>query len=283
MKSPSLRSPVILLFVLINTFPLLAQETKTDSSASGKKERFKNQYYFTVGAFRPTVSTTLQINGERGPGLIMSLEDNLGFSDKAWLVRAEATANFTKRSGVVVNVVRLNRKQDWETDRDVTIFDTTFHTGTKLGIYFNTFFVAASYKYSIFTKPTWDAGLSIGVRYLQVKTGVSLESNNLSDYAESVSIPAPVPVFGIHGAAFLTEKLRTRYNFDYFAIEVQGIRGAVLDNRFALEYYIIKNLGLGANVSFLSYQIKEMPLAENFEGQVKYSLNGFSFYVAAKF
>lgn len=270
---------LMLLIALITTNFLFAQDTvKTDS-----KERFKNQYYLTFGAFRPTVATTLQVNGAKGPGVILSLEDNLGFNEHPWLLRADATANFTKRSGVTATFVQLNRKQDWEADRDITIFDTTFSTGSKLGIYFNTLFFAASYKYNIFSHENWEAGLSVGIRYLQVKTGVSFESENFSDYAESVTIPAPVPVFGIHGSAFMTERLRAKYNFDYFTIEISGIQGGVLDNRFALEYYFIKNLGIGANVSFLSYKVEEMPLAEDFEGQIKYSMSGFAFYLTAKF
>lgn len=248
-----------------------------------KKQHYKNQYYISMGAFRPTVSTTIQINGERGPGAILSLEDNLGFSDNSWLFRVDGTATFTKRSGVTLTYVKLDRKQDWTADREVSIFDTTFDVGAKLGIYFNTTFIAASYKYNIFSHEKWEAGLSVGIRYLSIKTGVELKSNNFSDYSESVNVPAPVPVFGIFGSGYMTERLRARYNFDYFTIEVKGIRGGVLDNRFALEYYFIKNLGLGASVSFLSYQVKEIPLAEKFDGQIKYSLNGFAFFLSGRF
>jgi hypothetical protein len=254
-----------------------------DTTASSEKKPFRPKYYIQMGAFRPVVSTSLQINGERGPGVIVSLEDNLGFSERPWVFRAEGTANFTKRSGVALTYVKLNRKQDWSVDRDFTIFDTTFSVGAKLGIYFNTTFIAASYKYTIFSKPTWDAGLAVGIRFMQVKVGVDLETQNTSDYAESVTVPAPVPVLGVFGTAYLNDRLRMRYNFDYFTISVQGTRGGVLDNRFALEYYFIKNLGLGAAVNFLSYQVKEIPLEENFDGQIKYSLNGFSFYLTTRF
>lgn len=247
------------------------------------KKEFQPKYYLNLGVFRPYVATTIQINGSRGPGVVLSLEDNLGFSERPWLFRAEGTAKFTKRSGLALTFINLNRKQEWVADREVTIFDTTFDIGSKLEVFFNTTFIAASYKYSIFSKPTWDAGMAIGIRYLQIKTGVDLQSQNFDDYAESVSVPAPVPVLGLYGAAYLTERLRMRYNFDYFALSVKGTRGSVLDNRFALEYYFIKNLGIGASANFLSYQVKEVPLEKNFDGQIKYSLNGFSFFMAARF
>lgn len=272
-----LLSSCLFIFNIILDCPYLsAQDT-----ASVKP--FSPKYYIAVGAFRPTVSTSLQINGSNGPGVILSLEDNLGFSERPWLFRIEGTASFTKHSGVALTYVRLNRKQEWTADREVTIFDTTFQAGAKLGIFFNTTFIAASYKYTIFSKPTWDAGLSVGIRYLHVKTGVNLETNNFSDYSESISLPAPVPVFGVFGSAYMSERLRMRYNFDYFSISIKDTKGGVLDNRFALEYYFIKTLGIGAAMNFLSYQVKEIPLEKDFDGKVKYSLNGFLFYVTARF
>jgi len=247
------------------------------------KKPFRPRFYLQTGGFRPYVATTLQINGSKGPGAILSLEDNLGFSERPWVFRAEGTANLTKRSGVGLTYVRLNRRNDWTADRDITIFDTTLHAGAKLGVYFNTTFIAASYKYTIFYKPTWEAGLAVGIRYMQIKTGVELKAQNVEDYNESVNIPAPVPVLGIFGAAYLTDAFRMRYSFDYFTLSVEGTKGGVLDNRFALEYYVIKYLGVGAAINFLSYQVKEIPLEKDFDGQVKYNLNGFSFYLTGRF
>ena len=270
----------ISLLFCVNCFSALhAQDTTTTKN----KQHFKNQYYITLHAFRPIVSTSLQVNGEHGPGMVLSLEDNLGFNSRPWLFRVEGVANFTKRSGVAVTFVNMNRKNEWTVDRDITIFDTTFHVGADLDIFFNTTLIAASYKYAIFAKPTWEAGLSVGIRYLQIKTGVELKSQGITEYAESVNIPAPVPVFGVFGSAFMSDRFRMRYNFDYFTISVKGTKGGVIDNRFGLEYYIIKNLGIGAAVNFLHFQVKEIPLEKNFDGQIRYSLNGFSIFAAVKF
>lgn len=115
------------------------------------KKPFKAKYYIQAGAFRPIVATSLQINGSNRIGAILSLEDHLGFSSNAWLFKVEGNAKFTKRSGLFLSYVNLNRRQDWYADRDINIFDTTVYLGAKLGIYFNTTFIAASYKYYIFS------------------------------------------------------------------------------------------------------------------------------------
>lgn len=123
----------------------------------------------------------------------------------------------------------------------------------------------------------------MGIRFLRVHTGVKLETNNFSNYSASVILPAPVPAFGLFGSAYMTQRLRVLYNFDYFSIAINGIQGAVLDNRFALEYYFIKNLGVGGSLKYMSYQVKELPLSKDFEGEVKYTLSGFSIFFTARF
>jgi|GEM_PF-2599462 len=247
------------------------------------KKPFYPKYYFYFGAYTPNISTTLILDGKTLPGTLINLESDAGFEDKPWLFRFDAMGQFTKRSGLSVSYINNNRSHGWVVDRDVKIRDTTFHAGASLNIYFNTQFYFASYNYFIFSKPDWKAGLSIGVRFLYVKAGVELETTNFSGYAEAVTVPAPAPVIGLCGTAYMTKRLQVKYNLDYFNISVQGVKAGVLDNRIGLEYYIIKNLGIGGSLNYLYFRIKEFPISENINGEFRYSLNGFNLYAALRF
>jgi hypothetical protein len=113
--------------------------------------------------------------------------------------------------------------------------------------------------------------------------GLSLQTNNFSGFGESAFLPAPAPVLGMFGSGYMTPKFRGIYEFSYFNVSVQGVRGAVIDSRAALEYYFFKHFGLGGSITFLSYTLKELPLSDNFDGTFKYSLNGFSLYLTSRF
>ncbi|HQV00237.1 MAG: hypothetical protein JNK61_10110 [Bacteroidia bacterium] len=276
MKSKIKIFQIIVFFVFVS--PAYAQETK---HASHKP--VGDRYVLHAGIFRPYVATSLQINNQYTPGTIISLEDDLGFEDRPWLFKVDGYAAITKRSAFKLTYTNLNRKSAWDIDRDINIFDTTFHVGANLDVFFNTTFLSLSYKYNIFTKPTWDAGAAFGIRFLRIKTGAKLETNNFSKFDESVAIAAPAPVFGLYGNAYLNEQLMFRCSFDYFSVSIKGIRGFVIDNNLSLEYYFIKNLGVGAAVNFLAFRIDDLPIGENFDGQIKYNLSGFSLFLAAKF
>jgi hypothetical protein len=270
---------------------ILAQDTTTikkdaPANTNVKPDSVKHKkvnFYVSFGIYQPNVATIFEVNGNRGPGAVLSLEQNLGFDANPYLYRSSASVSFKRHSAVELTYVQLNRSNSWEVDREIKIFDTVFDVGGKLDLYVNTAFVAATYKYSIFRKPSWEFGFSTGIRYLQVNMGLSASTDRYSGIAESAFIPAPAPVFGMFGSGYMTPKFRGIYEFSYFNISVEGIRGAVVDSRAALEYYFLKNFGLGGSITFLNYTLKEVPLADNFDGTFKYTLNGFSLYLTAKF
>ena len=281
----------LLLCCLISFNIILAQDTSKLQGSSGNENTInsdsvkqkKVNFYVSFGVYQPNIATVFLVKGNKGPGAVLSLEQNLGFDANPILYRTSASVSFKRHSAVELTYVQLNRGKSWDVDREVKIFDTVFNVGAKIDLYVNTAFVSATYKYAIFRKPTWDFGFSAGIRYLQVNMGLSAQTSNFSGFAESAFIPAPAPVLGIFASGYMTPKFRGIYEFSYFNVSVKGVRAAVVDSRAALEYYFFKNFGLGGSMTFLSYNIKEIPLSENFDGSFKYSLNGFSLYLTSRF
>ena len=147
---------------------------------------------------------------------------------------------------------------------------------------FNTQYFAFSWRYLIFNKPSWNAGFTIGARWLKIGTGIKLESN-FADYSRETSVGVPTILFGIHGAGYLTPKLLARYTFEYFQLNVNGIVASVEDNRFSLEYYLFRQFGLGFAFSNTAYKVTEVPFNKKFSGDIKFSFSGFSVFVASRF
>lgn len=289
-KKVNLKQSVILFFLccfnLAFAQDTTAVKTNPPSDTSVKSDSVKHKkvnFYVSFGVYQPNVTTLFAVNGNKGPGAVLSLEQNLGFDANPYLYRTSASVSFKRHSAVELTYVQLNRNNNWEVDREIKIFDTVFDVGAKLDLYVNTALVSATYKYSIFRKPTWDFGFSAGIRYLQVNMGLSASTDRYSGIAESAFIPAPAPVLGVFGSGYMTPKFRGVYELSYFNVSVEGVRGAVIDSRAALEYYFFKNFGLGGSITFLSYTLKEVPLSENFDGTFKYSMNGFSLYLTTKF
>jgi hypothetical protein len=88
---------------------------------------------------------------------------------------------------------------------------------------------------------------------------------------------------GIHGSGYITDRFLARYSMEYFQLSVEGIKIVVLENKFSLDYYIIRNLGIGVGYSTSIYNVKEIPFDSDFKGRVRFGFAGFQAQLSARF
>ncbi len=245
---------------------------------------FKPRFYLYAGGFSPEINTSIRFDSKTARvGTIISLENNLNFDSKPWLFRADGIAKLGKRSTVAMTFLAINRNRSFTLDKDINFMDTTFEVGANASLYFNTNYFSLSYRYNIFAKETWSAGLSLGARVLTVKTGFTANSKKLGSYSSYSSLVVPAALIGIHGSAYLTPRFQFRYTWEYLKLNVEGIDIYVFDNNLSLEYFILKNVGLGASYSNVAFLVKDLPFSDEFTGEIKYNWSGFSLFVAARF
>lgn len=251
-----------------------------DSTKVARMPDYK--YYIYAGSFFPVLETTLRVDGSKA-GTYLNLEDDLKLKGKGVSFRTEAIMQFSPRSSVSLTYFGVFRHGDFDLNRDITIDDSTIHAGAHGNMYFNSRFMGASYRYNIFNSKTWSLGLCTGLRVLNLDMGITLNRNNGSSYSNSFSVFIPVALVGIHGSAYITPRFLARYSFEYFGLTIQGVKGRVIDNRLTLEYYILKNFSLGCSFTNINYNVTDFPLSDKFDGNVGYSITGFSGYVGVRF
>lgn len=253
-------------------------------SQTAKDSTFKPKYYFYAGGFVPEIRTEIRFDSKTAHlGTVLSLENNLNFDSQPRLFRADGIAKFSKRSTAALSFIAINRSRTFTIDKDIEFKDTVFEVGAKANMYFNTNYWALSYRYSIFSKPTWNAGISTGFRALTIKTGISAESTRLGSYSADSKLLAPALLIGFHGSAYLLNRLQFRYTWEYLKLNINGIKVTVIDNNFGLEYYILRNVGIGGSYSYVSYKVREIPFNPEFSGMIEYTIFGFYLYVAVRF
>ncbi len=242
--------------------------------------------YLSAGAYNPNIVTSLRIDSDNGLGTDISLEDDLKFNSNIWVFKADAILQVSKRSQVAVMFTTLQRSKDLQLQGDVTFGDTTFYADAYVDVYFDTYYYAATWRYSIFNKPGWNAGFSIGLRTLQFKAGLyasaSLNQNSY-DYRKDAKFTAPAILVGLHGAGYLTDRLLARYSIEYFQASIADIKINVLETKASVEYYIIKNAGIGAAYNSNIYLVRELPFSDNIDGKVKFIFGGFNLFLTARF
>src|SRR6478735_12765668 len=185
---------------------------------------FHPKLYVYAGSFFPTINTTLRVDGEKtGLGSQLGLEDNFDMADEKTTVRLDSFWDITRRSGVEASFFSLSRNSTLTLNKDITFGDSTYHVGETIKLWFNTSFYSAGYRYYFISRDNLKAGLSTGINWLQVGTGIELIGNK--NYTSKVSFPAPTPYIGMHIQGYLSKRLHARFDFHYFGLTIGGISG----------------------------------------------------------
>jgi hypothetical protein len=250
--------------------------------APGIAQSILPKIYLYPELFTPSVSTTIRVDPriEQYLGTTFSLEKDLAMSSSPKIFRFNAIAG----SGMqfAFNYMNINRSGTAYLARDIAFDDTVYHAGANASAYFNSQIFGADWRFSFFNNPVFSAGVLLGFRWMELGTGIKLESGEFQ-YARDEKIGVPAPLLGVHGSAYITSHFLARATLEYFHLNIQGYEALAADHRFSLEYYPLKNLGIGSAYYITRYKVTKFPFEKDFSGEVDYSLKGLSFFVGLRF
>jgi len=255
-------------------------ETVAQSYLSRDSIVVNPRIYLSLGAYFPTVSTELRIDGDF-LGTEISLEEDLRLLDDMSVFKVDGLIRASERSQFLISFTSLLRRNTFEIDESITFNDTVFDVGAKLDIFFDTYYYALTWRYSFFNEINWNAGLSLGARYVYFDTGLEASFNGeLKSGRESVG--APALLLGLHGSGYLTSRLLTRYSLEYLRLSVADIGIRIVESDFSLEYFIGRHWGLGVAYSTNSYLVEDIPFSD-FDGKVSFSFGGLNLFATGRF
>ncbi|MCU0415556.1 MAG: hypothetical protein MUE33_00090 [Cytophagaceae bacterium] len=247
-----------------------------------RKQMPDYRYYISVSSFFTNSNTTVRLDG-RALGTYLSLENDFLLQRNSTDFRSDVSAFVSPRSQLAFTYFSINRNQKAEINRDFYIKDSLIEIGATLITKFNVSYIAATYRYSIFRQKNWCLGFSSGLRLLGLNFGFEALEYGESKFKFSERFLLPVALIGIHGQAYITPRLLGKYSFEIFGLQIQGIKGVVLDQHVSLDYFIFKNVSLGLAYSTIKYQLTDYPIKEFIDGEVSYVIVGASLSLQARF
>lgn len=236
--------------------------------------------YISLGAYFPSVSTELRIDGDI-IGTEISLEEDLRLLDDMSVFKVDGLFRVKERSQFLISFTSLLRRNNFQIDESITVNDSVFDVGAEVDIFFDTYYYALTWRYSVFNETNWNAGFSVGARYVYFDTGLEARFNDeVTGVTESIG--APALLIGLHGSGYLTSRLLARYSLEYLRLSVADIGIRIVESDFSLEYFIGRHWGLGLAYSTNSYVVKDIPFSD-FDGKVSFSFGGLNLFATARF
>ncbi len=250
-----------------------AAPPSTRQSWNGLPERFQ----VDAGYFRVQMTTGLQLQGNIGPANEVSFERDLGVSDTAGTYWVDATIRMSRRNSFKINYISVRREgQPQSLTRDFTWNDETYRAGLTASGTIGMDLISTYYRFAVSKRDRFEIGVATGLGYLKLEAAIKaqgsltgpggqVDSVNLD---ESGSLGVPTGDIGGYFNAWLTKRVVMRGDFLYILIRPADMEASVTDWRLAVDYYPLRNVGLGVQYKYNEFRYQQSLEKGNLGGTV---------------
>ncbi len=238
----------------------------------------QDAWTFQLGAFIPSVDTTAHLNSASGAiGTSVSLEDDLGFSDRKALGSFFAGARLGQRWKVEFEYFQLNRSNSRAISKTINWGDKTYPINTTVDGKFDSTVYRLSGGYSFVKTDQAELGASLGLFVTDFKA--SLSASGIG--GQSADTLAPLPTIGLYGAYAFSPRWLLTGRVDYFSLNYNDYDGSLKSVSAGIDYRVTRNFGVGAGYRYVDYDLTVSK--SNFNGGVRYKFSGPTVYAIASF
>ncbi|MGI9221889.1 MAG: hypothetical protein ACR2QS_12735 [Woeseiaceae bacterium] len=269
--SPATAKSTLLLLVLPCSYPSLAQSQEDATDVSG--------WGFNLGAFFADQDMKTQFQGSLGDtDVIIDFEDDLGLRESQSVFRLAAFYDFNERHRVDLDVfdlsqnavVTLSREIEW--DGSIFPISAEVSTGLDLTIY------KAAYTYNFLRRDNYKLGFTGGL-YI---ADIALKLNQLdADLVERGAVTAPLPVLGLRGEYFLSDRWRASASAEWFGVQVNEYEGTLHDFMVGIDYRFGNHAAVG--LGYNNVEIDVDATEEDLRADLMWQYSGFFGYLRFTF
>lgn len=250
--------------------PAAAQE------GGGAEDR---NFSLSLGLFVTSRDTVTTITGETtGEESQVNFEQDLDLPQDEDVFRVDGFYKFTDRHRIDFSWFDLSRSGTKEIERDIEWNDTVFEIDTNLDSDFGLQIYKLAYTWSFLRSERNFLGLTAGLYVADFD--ITLDSP-ATDLYENTALTAPLPVFGLRGQYFFTEKLSFRASGEFFLFEYEDWEGDLYDVYAGLDYQWFDQFAVGVGYNNVAFNLDVAKT--NFNGNLDLGYAGLMVFGRASF
>lgn len=267
---------------------LLACSLTGNASAADNDENamFHDRFAFYLGGFFPQVRSTIRLDGKIiGEGNNISFENVLGLEDSKSVLWGGARWRISRRNLVEFEFANLNRDGSVTVVTDpIEIGDSIAQAGVRIDSFFDVTLGRLTYGFSIMKDEKKELMLKGGLHIADIGVGFQLAGAvcvdgevppNCSVFGvtprlESDSVTAPLPHLGGAFHYALTPSIALRFQVLGFALEINDIKGSLVEIDADLIWHPWEHFGLGAGLRYFNVNIDAKKSGNKAEFDFKY-------------
>lgn len=260
------------------SMPMLHAAENTESSAD---ESYPDKFKVSLGSyFLQDTNTDVSINSSVGNiGTTINMERDLGTDDRLSVPRLDGYYRFTDKHRLDFAWTNVKREGTKTIVLEIDVGDETFVSSDVIASKVDTTFFKLAYAYSFYKSPKVELSFIAGLNLLDYSV---VMDNKTSGRVETADVTVPLPVFGMSMDYTIAPRWLVHFKMETFYLEYDDkIRGSLMDAGLGLEYRVLKNMGLGIDISRFALDAKVD--TSSYSGSVTDLYRGINLYVSAYF
>ncbi len=245
-------------------------------------------FSFGLGAFLPAFNTTLRVDNQTvGAGDSIDLEDDLGLKEDESVFWVGGTWRFADRHRLGVSYFSFNRDASATALRELEIGDEIYPVGASLETEFSLTITPIYYAYSFIKNEKHELAGSFGFHWFALDFAVQGDASLNGEDANanaSATADVPLPLFGIRYDYYINQRWTTSLHGEIFALDITDeafkFSGNLYNIRLSTDYWLTKNFGIGAAVSWFDIDAKIDD--SEWKGEIEYRYFGPQIYIQAR-
>jgi hypothetical protein len=254
-------------------------------------DKIPDRLWIDIGGSAHELSTNVAITGQSGLGAAVDFEDVFDIPGSKSTFQLQGTVRISEqRRWIDFGYVKLDRSGGRSLQQDVQWGDYFFATGAVVDAELNTEFIYTAFRYDFLHEEKVRLSGSAGASWTDMGTTLSGTATfddgsgpvtDFYDVSESIAVPVPLIGFNIDWAIAKGLVLRS-YN-RFFRIKVSDIDGGMYESGVHLNWYFIRNFGLGLGYDRIQVKINEYETSEGSKGKFNYTVGGIGLYATLAF
>ena len=290
MKKRTMLPAVALLLIAGMAASSAAVAGDDSKDASGKEYRLvSDRFNVTAGTYLADLNTEAAVGIAGLAGSFIRLEDDLAIEQYQTTFRLSGfwRLGSTGRNAITFGYVGIDRQGSRVLEEEIEFQGITYRADGTLASDFNVKTFSLGYRYSFVNTGRTEAGFTAGISAYDFSLALAGEievtqpgRQIYESAAASEDILAPLPTVGMFVNYGITERLILRLHAAFLSLNVDDYSGRVTDSGFSLEYYFLRNFGVGFGAATTDIQVDKT--GED-PWSVGYRQGGFTFYLTGVF
>lgn len=230
-------------------------------------------------AFITDRQTTTRLDSDTGTGSDIDLERELGLEGSTTVFRLGGNFWLGERHRFDLSAFDLSRTASRRIDETIVFGDQTFDVDTMVDTESDLTIWKTDYTYAVFNRDRGYLGLTGGLYIARIKLALS---EAMLGNAESEGLTAPLPLVGLRGEYYLTERFALRGVAQWFNIDAGDVSGSLRDFYIAGDYRLGRRWSAGLAYNEVTMNITAED-TDGFVGKLDWGYDGWLAYVKYDF